>query len=333
MVRLGVALLAAVCLIIPLRTHAQRSVAIAGNVYFGDESHPAANVPVYLDNSEQEQFANELTNDSGQFRFSGLKPSLYALKIDVSGYESANLSLDMSFFSDKGLKIVLRPISGKQDSGKRATVSVHELSMPPKARALMESGKKKLYQDKDSAGGLADFLQAISIAPGYYEAYYQAGMDYLSLGNRQEAEKSFQKSVQVSGDKYGEADIGLGAVMLDLGIPTDAEKSIRRGLQINPNLWLGHYELGRALLNLKRFSDAELSADQARLLAPTAPVVYRLLSNIHLAQKNYPALFEDIDAYLKLDPDSPAGVRAKQLREQLQQKLSAEDVDPASAKP
>jgi predicted Zn-dependent protease len=77
-------------------------------------------------------------------------------------------------------------------------------------------------------------------------------------------------------------------------------------------------------LNDKRVSEAQSSAERARQLAPNAPVVYRLLSNIHLLEKDYAALLQDIDEYLKLDPDSPAGVRARELREQVQQKMTAE---------
>jgi hypothetical protein len=58
-------------------------------------------------------------------------------------------------------------------------------------------------------------------------------------------------------------------------------------------------------------------------------MIYRLLSNIHLQQKDYPALLEDLDAYVKLDPDSPAGARAKEIRDQVQQKIAQEK--PAAA--
>lgn len=333
MARLRLTLLVTGCLMLLFPTHAQRRVMIAGNVYYGDDSHPAGNVTVSLDNAEGDHFATEVTSEDGQFHFTGLRPASYLLKIDVTGYEPVNDSLDMSFVSDRGVRIYLKPIPNKQDSRRATTISAHELSMPAKARDYMESGKKKLYQDKDSSGGLHDFQQAISIAPGYYEAYYQAGMGYVATGNRGDAEKSFQKSIELSGDKYGEAEIGLGTMMMERGTLSDAERTIRKGLQLSPNLWIGHYELGRALLNEKRYSEAELSANQARLLAPTAPIVYRLLSNIHLALKNYPALFEDIEAYLKLDPDSAAGARAKELRDQLQQKLSAEHRSPATGKP
>ena len=333
MIRLRVALLVTSLLFVPLSSNAQRRVALAGNVYFGDESHPAGNISVSLENTSEGHFATQSTNGAGQFRFGSLQPATYVLKIDETGFEPVNETVDVSLSPDKDVKICLRPTPKNPQYRKGSVVSLHELSMPDKAREYMESGKKKLYQGKDTAGALADFQHAISIAPGYYEAYYQAGMDYLALGNRADAEKSFRKAVELSDDKYGEADVGVGILMLDRGIFADAEKMIRRGLQLNPNFWLGHYELGRALVNEKRLPEAELSAIQARLLAPTTPIVYRLLSLIHLAQKNYPALLEDIDTYLALDPDSPAGQRAKQFRDQLQQKLAAEHFAPASGKP
>jgi tetratricopeptide (TPR) repeat protein len=157
-------------------------------------------------------------------------------------------------------------------------------------------------------------------------------MAYLSLGNAGEAEKSFRTSIKVIGDKYGEANVRLGAILLDQGNSPEGEKAIRRGLQLSPNFWLGHYELGRALLNQKHIREAQDSAEHARQLAPGTAIVYRLLANIHLQQKNYPALLQDIDEYLALDPDSPAGLRAKELRDQIAQKM-ATDNPTAAAKP
>jgi TolA-binding protein len=334
MTRLGFAtLLFLSWLWVPLNTNAQSLVTLAGNVYYGDNSGPAKNVIVCLSDAEQVQLATQATSDDGGFRFRGLMRSTYTVSINTSGYEPMTLKVDLSFSSDKTVVIYLKPVSKRQDSPKAGSISMHELSMPVKARDLMASGKKKLYQDKNPGGGLADFQQAISVAPAYYEAHYQAAMAYLTLGNHEEAEKSFRKSVEVSGDSYAEADVGLGKMMLDRGSFSEGEKTIRRGIQLNPNLWLGHYELGRALLSEKRILDAQESAEHARLLAPRAPIVYRLLSNIHLQEKDYPALLQDIDAYLRLDPDSPAGIRAKQLRKQVQQKIGSEHLTPASANP
>lgn len=333
MTRLRFVVLFVSCLVILLRTPAQRPVAVGGNVYYADDVRPAKNVLVNLSNSAQVQLETQTTSDAGDFRFGGLKQGAYTVSINASGYEPIKLNVDISVASDKCLALYLKPISKKRDSPKAGSISAHELSTPTKARELMESGKKKLYQDKDPDGGLADFQKAISVAPDYYEAHYQVAMAYLTLGNRGEAEKSLRKSVEVSGDSYAEADVGLGAIIVDRGSFSEGEKTIRRGIQLNPNLWLGHYELGRALLNEKRIFEAQESAVQARLLAPRVPVVYRLLSNIHLEEKDYAALLQDIDAYLKLDPDSPAGTRAKQLREQVQRKVDSKQPASVTVKP
>jgi tetratricopeptide (TPR) repeat protein len=329
MVRLPSFALVVFCFFLSLPTLAQKPSTIAGNVYYGSDYNAAKNVTVNLYDGDRVFIESQTTSDDGQFRFGGLKRAAYTLTIQVQDYEPVSLNVDVSMSSDKGLAIYLKPIIKKPASSPSRTVSVHELSMPSKARESMDSGIKHLYQEKNARAALAEFQQALSLAPTYYEAAYQVAMAELTLGNRSEAETSFRKAIELSDKKYPQALVGLGGVLLDRGDVADAEPPIRKGLQIEPSLWLGHYELGRALLLQKHFPDALSSAEQARTLAPTVPIVYRLLSNIHLAQKNYPALLTDLETYITLDPDSPAGLRAKQLRDQLQhQRLS-----PASATP
>ena len=249
----------------------------------------------------------------------------------MQGYEHATTSVDISLMPARGVVIRLKPASGEKGAASSGSISAHELSMPQKARDLVNSGKKKMQMDKNAQGALQDFQAAIAVAPAYYEAYYHAGMASLALGKRDDAESSFRKSIELSGNKYCEADVGLGTMMLDRSEFAEGEKTVRQGLELNPQYWLGHYELGRALLSQHKISEALKSADQAKSLAPSAPVVYRLLSNIHLQQKDYPALLADIDAYIKLDPNSAAGIRAKQLREQVAQKVDAAGSTPAIA--
>jgi tetratricopeptide (TPR) repeat protein len=301
---------------------------INGNVYYADGNQPAANVLVQLQGTEGSARETEQTTDSGWFEFRRITPGSYTLEVDVQGYQRSSTPVDLSFMPAKGVVIRLKPTSGEKNTASSASVSAHELSMPEKARDLVSSGKKKLYTKKNAQGALEDFQAAVAAAPGYYEAYYEIGMAYLSL----DAEASFRKSIELSSDKYCEADVALGTLMLDRLEFAEGEKTVRRGLELNPNYWLGHYELGRALLDQDKISEALKSADQAKSLAPNAAVVYRLLSNIHLRQKDYPALLADIDAYIKLDPDSAAGIRAKQLRDQVAQKVDTAKTTPAVEK-
>jgi tetratricopeptide (TPR) repeat protein len=323
MTRLTTLTLFCFSLLVPGATLAQKSSTIAGNVYYGSDYNAAKNIPVAIYDSERTLLETQSTSDDGQFRFGGLRRSTYSVVIDIEGYEKVSLDVDVSMASDKGLAIYLKSTSKAGEPSHLKTVSVHELSMPAKARDLMDSGMQKLYHDKNPQAALSDLEQAVALAPSYYEASYQLGMAQQSLGDRAQAEKSFRNSFEQSNHSYAEAAIGLGGILLDRGDTTEAEQCIRRGLKLNGNLWLGHYELGRALLQQDHLADALASAEQARQLAPNVPIVYRLLSNIHLKQKNYPALLADLDTYLTLDSTSPAGLRAKELRDQLQQAPSS----------
>ena len=330
MLRLALAALAVLSFVLPARLSAQiaRGYSIAGHVYYQDNSSPATHVTVTIQTAQHEFLLSDFTSETGEFRFTGLKLAQYFVLTQVDGYEPFSVELDLAFSDGNGLVIYLKPIANKQRGPLGPSVSVHELSMPTKAREFLVSGQKKLYLDKDAQSAVGDFQQALAIAPTYFEASCQLGMAYLTLGKPTEAEAAFRKSIESSGDTYAEADVRLGSLLVDRSDFPDAEKFIRKSIQLNPNSWLGHYELGRALLDRKRLPEALQSAEQARLLAPGAPIVYRLLSNIHLLQNDFPALLEDLNTYVTLDPDSPAGLRAQQLRDQVQQKIAAQSQSP-----
>jgi tetratricopeptide (TPR) repeat protein len=166
----------------------------------------------------------------------------------------------------------------------------------------------------------------VALAPDYYEAYYQIGMTYLQLSKPQEAENNFRKSIDLSKDTYGEPVIGMGTILLDKADNAGGEKMIRHGLELSPNFWLGYYELGRACLAENQLAEAKKAAEQSRSLMPNAAIIYRLLANVHMREKDYPALLEDIDTYLKIDPYSAAGAHAREMRAQVVQKIRDEKV-------
>jgi tetratricopeptide (TPR) repeat protein len=269
------------------------------------------------------------TTEDGEFSFRGLERGPYILTFEANGFEKAEIHLDLSLASDRGMTVYLKR-AVKESSAARAgpSVSAHELSMPEAARNLVASGEKKLYVDKNPEAGLKDFQHAVAVAPGYYEAYREIAMAYLTMGKRDEAQENFRKSIEVSQDTYGDADVGLGTLLVEKGDVGAGEKAIRRGVELNPNFWMGFYELGKLDLHRDRLDLALISAERARTLAPSTPIVYRLLANIHMRQKNDAALLGDLDAYIRLDPDSPAGLRAVQMREQIAQEVAKHNQPP-----
>ena len=305
-----------------LRASDSPVVAATGTIFSDANNARIANAAAALCDAGGAVLQQSAADDSGQFSFQGLHPGRYTLKVQANGFQSTELPLDLSYASQHGLSVTLKPMrNANQPHSGGVTVSARELAIPAAARNLLDSGKKKLYSEKNSEAALRDFQSAIKTSANFYEAYYLAGMAYLSLQNSAEAEKHFRKSVDLSQKKYAEADIALGSLLLQRGEDHPGEELLRQGLASNPHSWPGQFALGELELTRGHVEPALAAAEQAAELAPAQPVVYRLLAVIHLRQNNYSALLTDLDAYLQLDPDSPAGLRAKELRAQAEKQL------------
>lgn len=260
------------------------------------------------------------TSASGQFQFNGLQAGGYLLQFEVPGFQKAETKLTLTFSSEPALSIYLKPLS-HNSTPQDYRISARELALPETAMNLYREGKKKLYTGNDPQGALADFQKVLAQAPAFYEARYYAGMAHLALNHASDAEKEFRGCIDDSHNQYGKANIALGTLLVDRGEIDSGEQQIRHGLDLNPSAWLGHYQLGRLEAVRGHLDIAELHAEQALQLSPATAIVYQLLANIHVRQKNYEAALNDIDAYVKLDPDSPAGLRAREIRAQLEKQV------------
>src|ERR1700757_1686052 len=247
---------------------------ISGRAY-DEQTHQILNrVEITLRGASGVMESQVVTNESGRFDFGNVARGNYQIEARVNGYERYSTAISVGGGESQGMTIYLKRLPENQEATTSSTVSVHELSMPKKARELMHSGKQKIYFGKNLVAGLADFQTAVSLAPDYYEAYYQIGMTYLQLNNGDDAENNFRKSIELSKDTYGEPVIGMGTILLDKADNAGGEKMIRRGLDLSPNFWLGYYELGRACLAESHLPDAKKAAEQARPLMPIAAIIY-----------------------------------------------------------
>ena len=306
----------------PPPTAASPSANLNGVVYSETSNQRVAHASVWLCDDGGNRLIESVTTDNGEFAFPGLHAGAYILKISAAGFVSLEMNVEVNFGTEHGISVFLKP-AGKSPKEQPAdhSISAHELSMPVAARKLMDSGKKKLYTGNNADAALHEFESATAKAPDYYEAYYQMGMACLSLQRPADAEKNLRASVSLSNQTYPDAVLALAVLLLGRHDSAEGEPLLRRGIQLNPNYWVGHYELGKLELYRMHLEPALDAAKTAESLAPQQPKVYRLLSLIHLRQKNYQAALADLDAYIRLDPDSPEGHTAKQIRTDTQRQL------------
>ena len=309
----------------PLPVHSQsdnRTVTVSGDVLSAEGNHRIEGALVSVTDSAGNQILQEYSNSAGIFRFVGLRRAQYILKVSAVGYQPTELHVDLSFFSDRGITLYLKSLQNDRASAPGVAVSSHELSLPPSVRDSLASGRQALYAGNNPSDALKHFDQALKKSPGCYEAKYESGIAYLKLQKTSDAMSSFRQALKLSYGKFGDANIAIGTLLIDAGQPEDGEKALREGIALSPGSWMGFYEVGKLEVRKGNLAEAETSAAQARSLAPNVAMIYQLLSIIHLRRQNYPALLQDIDNYLELDSTSPAAARAKQVRQEVQSRLT-----------
>jgi tetratricopeptide (TPR) repeat protein len=293
---------------------ANPSANLNGVVYSEATNQRLAHASVWLCDDGGNRLIESITSDNGEFAFPGLHAGAYILKITALCFVSLEMSVEVNFGTEHGISVFLKPAAkSPKEQPADHSISAHELSMPAAARKLMDSGKKKLYAGNNADGALHEFESAAAKAPDYYG----------SLQKPADAEKNLRTSASLSNQTYSDAVLALAVLLLGRHDTAEGEPLLRRSLQLNPNYWVGYYELGKLELCRMHLEPALDAAKTAESLAPQQPKVYRLLSLIHLRQKNYQAALADLDAYIRLDPDSPEGHTAKQIRVDTQRQLES----------
>lgn len=303
----------------PTTGNAPSTFYISGSVRNSDDNRPLEMIRIDLKRITAETLATSFTRSNGEFEFGSVPRGSYQIVIEVNGYEPLRENIEIINMSRPGLLILLTPKREfpVQPVAGGPSVSTHELSLPRKAQDAFQKGLQRLYDKDDPKGGIEQFQKAISAAPGFYEAYFETGIAYAHLSQFPEAEVAFRKSIELSQGRYARSDFALAALLSNNGHFSDAEPLARRGLEFEPTAWQGHFELARALAGSNQWAEAEKHVLEARKEKPDEASVYLLLANVHIRKKDYPALVEDLETYLKLNPNGGASAQARSTLEQI----------------
>ena len=192
------------------------------------------------------------------------------------------------------------------------TVSLRDLSIPDKARRAFQKGMERTAA-RDWAGSIPDFEKAIKAFGDLYEAYSKIGIARLHLDQIGAAGTAFRRAIELSGGTYAPAYFGLGVVLSATGEYQNAAEVVRSGLSLAPMDAGGHCTMAWILYSLQRINEAEYSAQEAVRWDPNFAMARLMLAEIHRTQNRLPELVEDLTIYLRLDPNGPRSVRAREV--------------------
>jgi tetratricopeptide (TPR) repeat protein len=294
-----------------------QAIEIFGTVFVEGGNRPIGGVIVNVRSLAGGPFVSVLTNRSGGFRVGGLNSGVYEIVVEEAGYEPTRETLQLLRAPSPPLELHLKASNPSPVRRTDYRVSVRELRIPGKARNAFEKGLERLAKN-DAVGSRTQFVRATATFPDYYEAYYHIGVADLRLGHEEEAAQAFQKAIGLSGGRYVWAQFALGLLLCRRGEYAEAETAIRQGLEVDGNSATGHLVLSFALFRLNRLEEAEKSAREALLRKPGFALPYLVLADVHGRRGEYARQLQNLDAYLKLEPNGPASKQVREFREVVQ---------------
>ncbi|HEY2646389.1 MAG TPA: carboxypeptidase regulatory-like domain-containing protein [Candidatus Acidoferrales bacterium] len=303
-----------------MRHHA---FSISGNIRDAADHRALENIQVNLKKPMGGTISTEYSSSNGDFQFDGLQRGDYSIDIEVKDYEAVHQSVTISTNNEIGISINLVRTAKVVVPTAQLSISAHQLSVPHKAHDEYEKGMALIYVKMDYRGAIAQFQLAIKDFPNYYEAYADEGAAYFQLQEMGPSEEATRKSIEISQGQYADALFNLAELLTDTNRYAEAETISRKAIAVDKSSWRGPFELARALTRLNQPDEAEKNAQQSRDMMPDNAPVYLLLGNVHIQKKNYPALVQDLDEYLRLAPSSPEAEQARKTRDQVQAALNA----------
>ena len=295
----------------------RQTVEIFGTVFAETGNRPVEGAIVNIRLDTGGTFVSVLTDWSGRFRVQRLEPGAYEIFVEEPNYEPAHVTLQLPRGPSPPLELSLKSSNRSLVRRTDYAISVRELKIPMQARNAFEKGLQRLAK-QDAAGSLTQFARATAGFPDYYEAYYHIGVADLRLGREEEAAQAFQRAIDLSGGRYAWAQFALGLVLYRRGEYAEAETVIRQGLNQDENSAIGHLLLSLALFRESRLDEAEKSAGDALWRKSGFALPYLVLADIHGRRGEYARELQNLDAYLKLEPNGPASKRVREIHEGVQ---------------
>lgn len=304
------------------------TVEINGQVRFAEGGKPAANVVVRLESYEGGGSISEAFTDRlGKFRFTGLAPAQYSVRVRQSGYRDTQQSVDMTT-TTSGL-VMLQLLPEAAGSTTTSAVGSIDANVPPAAQKEFDKGAAALSAGgKDKIAFAARcFEKAISIYPKFVEARLKLGTAYMDLEQWEKAEKALIATIEEDPKAFN-ALFALSEIYLRQNKVADAEKVLVQGLAIQEPSPLGHLNLARVYWEkahaIKDLAQAQpileksyQEVKRALTLNPDLAGAHLLKGNLLLrASRTNDALVE-FGEYLRLDPNGPFAPETRTLMEKI----------------
>jgi tetratricopeptide (TPR) repeat protein len=273
------------------------------------------------------------TDDQGRFGFSNLVPNEYRVTVNDDAYKSQSVTVNVNpeFAPVNFVQLTLEPrenqkkdpLPGRVGGSNPYLIDPAEYSRQFPKKTVKEFEKGIDADHKGNAdGAIQHYEKALSDSPNFYPAHNNLGSIYLARQNFEAAQTHFEAALKTNQNDV-EAYFNLANVLLMTKRYPDAEREITEGLQRRPDSAFGHFLQGLLYSRTARPELAEKSLQSALQLDPKMPQAYLQLVNLYLQQNRAPDAIAELEAYLKVFPDSQFSPKARESLKRLQTEAGA----------
>jgi tetratricopeptide (TPR) repeat protein len=180
-------------------------------------------------------------------------------------------------------------------------ISVSELRIPPKAAKELQRSRKA-YDTGDYLASNDHLEKALRIYPQFFEAHYDLGVNYVCLGQYEQALAQYQAALEIDPSR-ADAHNGLALALSFLARYPEAETAARRALELDPAPLNYRFLLGRAIIAQGRITpEAMTLLQQSQAKFPAANLIR---AQVLLTEGHIDAAAAELQAYLQsADPDN-----------------------------
>lgn len=274
--------------------------------------------------------SEQFTASDGGVQFSGISVGAYTIRVSRQGYESGEARVDFrrGDASLQTVDILLSAVKEDRAVAPGGTVSAGDLRIPDNARKEFERGMRLLNEKKRPSDSIAAFQRAIDLYPNYPDAYFLMATAQIQTNAAPAAEASLRKAISLN-PRTTLPYYPLAMLLFSQRRYGEEQKLLEQAQSLDNTDWRWPFELARCEAQENHWEPAVRHALESSKLPNAATKVHLLLGDIYSNTGRTRDAIEELELFVKLDPESPYVTRIKKVLPELRAQLASD----TSAKP
>ncbi len=300
----------------------QRGVEVAGKISFGSGPTPDRQILLHLLTLDGTPIQTTRTLSFGNFSFKNVPRGQYFIHVNIEGFREVKQRVWVTgqMWVDVALYEIPEVVETGGGSADLHRVDAVTLAMRHPEEAVEEHEKSLRDSAKgDTKRAIERLEKALRLAPDFYEARNNLGVQYQKSGRLDDAESEFRRAHELNRNA-AQPLINIGSLWLEQGDFQPALVVLREAVRLEGRSPAALYYLGYALYKLEQLDEAENLLIRA-LELDRASTTRLMLANVYRQQQKYDRALDQLEAYLEENPEGEERDAVGALRSSLLKQL------------